>query len=652
METNFSIEAQARTSEISPLAPPDIQLLEQICSRFADNCDPNTHLMTRDPESILVPMNKVEKYVAGQPIGNAKKVLWRLINYFIQFGGIILTNDTERRYFFDEEQFRRIIDAARKKIIPQMPIDKQTRLQSFLAKGAKPAEKKKLTPYEISKILATEITELLSTRLAEFPPAESVVAELNSLVASVFSGEKSRVTETALSLSLAIDSLIRAAQGAGIDQAIEALSEQKEKEPPQAIVSAFGCDVSEKKRLIQSLVEPLQRQLETVQGIQTQVENRLARIKQDIIGQELEPLLTMTEGKEHKKIAAAIERAYEKAELLKAYIAELLKIREPLEQQLRELLRRLNALRVCEMSQPLPTQVNEIKISRPPEFDEEELLVWEPPEAESKEETTSPAEEENPLLEKLLVEAYLIAGKRCSSWRMGDALFELDLIGQDPKIRGAVMATCRTISQKNPPPLKYRGSISRRHKIYAVNADLCRGMTFSVIPMELHDRLRQLLAKKPLAEQKESSPPEQTDSLPATKVQAARQTVKTKRRPSPRKKKPLITFSATGLSEEEKVIVAVFYVTGHNRTVKKISSIITRLKLFSGDPSSDATFRKIFELCDRFSKETANPFLRFFGKVGINLTYGVPKSTVLPWIETVLPAEIQQKIKEFVQPKK
>ena len=148
MGAKTTVEVVFRESDLNPVhSPPDYQLLNQIASRFADNCNPQNKVMDRGPESILLPMSRVQKYIATLR-GAEKKALWRLINYLIQYGGIIMTND--RRFIYDAEQFAKIIDASKKKIRPEISHDLQERLEYFI-----PPE-----PDEPEEVPQVEIVEL------------------------------------------------------------------------------------------------------------------------------------------------------------------------------------------------------------------------------------------------------------------------------------------------------------------------------------------------------------------------------------------------------------------------------------------------------------------------------------------------------------
>src|SRR3989339_1621963 len=131
------IKVLTRTSEIDPRRqPPDSELLRQIKDRFASSVNKETNQLIRSPDSILQPMNRVQKYLQKLPF-SPNKAIWQFINYLVQYGVLFMTDDPTRRYFFDAEQLDELIRAGQYREVPKIIHDMRQRLQSFIAKTDK-----------------------------------------------------------------------------------------------------------------------------------------------------------------------------------------------------------------------------------------------------------------------------------------------------------------------------------------------------------------------------------------------------------------------------------------------------------------------------------------------------------------------------------
>ncbi len=664
------LEAQKRKSDIDPRRPPDHELLIQTSKRFADNCDSQTRLMTRTPDSILEPMNKVQKYLQSFSCSN-RKALWHLINYFIQYGGVIITNDTNRRFFFDQGQFERIIEASRKRVVPEMPVDPQERLDYFAPpidpvdeKVDSPAEEP-LTPESIRTMVSEEARESLNGLSHQYPRLTSIIEELGLLAQHSFQGDRKEATSASFALAMILDELLSEIRRQIEDEALETLAGEISTTPTRT----HGCDVSIKIKSLQQFIAPLQRRLDGLRRAQTVVEDDRSYIQNEIIDQELKPRLEFSSKEDCQLITAAIERAYEKIEEIDAYIQKLLRLRSPIEDQLKDLLRLQNALKVCQMAPPVE-HFEEVSagtdiLSAPPEFDEEELLSWQASEApilppEDAEDTNevpdgTPCSLED---ETLIIAAYQIIGTRKSSWKVADALFKLGLLGSDSKRRGNIISTAREISRRDQPPLTFCGRMSKKYALY-MQSTAATGDTGAIIPTELHERLRSLCAT--------TKPPKpETEPTPAVSpaVTPAENSAKT----SPVDSAPLPVLAKNDtktriirlrndvttevecqrtneLTQLQKQIIAVFCLGGKVRTLFKIASVMRNANCF--DPMIDYknAYKQIFKACLELNK--SQTFLRFCGSLGGKVLYGVSPDAEISWLDQVFTPEQQETIRRL-----
>ena len=457
-----AIKVVLKTSEIDPRRqPPDSELLRQIKDRFSSNADKETNQLLRSPDSILQPMNRAQKYLQKLPFA-PNKAIWHFINYLVQYGGLIMTDDPTRRYFFDADQLDEIIRAGQRREVPNLKHAGQSRLTSFLAKTEKSgATARPLSATEIKALVTGDMFDLLKNLAEEHPEIEGLIQSLGNTVEICCAAEPKKTQEAIAALALFLDESLRRIISRVESQALELV----------AATTTNAASASEKRaadfhlRLIDLSGETakLQAQLDRLRREQNLIEHYLLDVKQHVLEEELKPRLNFAEAEDLKKIELAIERAHAKADELNEYIGKLLAMQAPIDNRIRELQRLQSALKICAASQgktlsALPTG----NIPARPAYDQDELLNWQnislPDELESTVITDLSAFTPD---EKLLIAAFQVLGRKTSTGKMAHALCAIGLADAQRKREHELRNVCRSLSEKEPPPIRYAGSVAR-----------------------------------------------------------------------------------------------------------------------------------------------------------------------------------------------
>src|SRR3989339_515151 len=376
------INIVSKTSEIDPRRqPPDSELLRQIKDRFASSVNKETNQLLRSPDSILQPMNRVQKYLQKLPFA-PNKAIWHFINYLVQYGALIMTDDPPRRYFFDTEQLDELIRAGRYREVPVLKSEPKTRLAAFLSNVHQTA-RRVLSAAETKALFVSDMFELLKGLCEEHPEIENVIYALGQTVADSHSADAAKTQNLSATLALTLEQSLRQIVTRVESQSLELVAAMT----PSAPVSVGQTreELSTKNipgaetRLIALTgdIAKLQAQLDRLRREQNLIEHYLSDVKQRVLEEELIPRLNFAEAENMKRVELAIERAHAKADELNEYIGKLLTMQAPIDNRLRELQRLQSALKICATGQnQTPPVLSESVMPARPTYDADELLDW------------------------------------------------------------------------------------------------------------------------------------------------------------------------------------------------------------------------------------------------------------------------------------
>ena len=497
------INIVSKTSEIDPRRqPPDSELLRQIKDRFASSVNKETNQLLRSPDSILQPMNRVQKYLQKLPF-SPNKAIWQFINYLVQYGVLIMTDDPTRRYFFDDGQLDELTRAGQYREVPQIKHDIRQRLKSFIAK----ADKSKtgvhpLSPAEVKALVTGDLFDLLKEMAKEHPEIENLIQSFGDMMQTCLSADPTKTQNAIAEFALTIEDSLRCvinrveSQSLELVTAIASASPDSTGQTPAA--SQERNHSATQTRLIELTGEvvKLQSQLERLRREQNLSEHYLADVNQRVLEEGLKPRLNFAEAEEMKRVELAIERAHAKADELNEHIGKLLTMQAPIDKRIRELVRLQSALKICAAShaQTLSAVPESVMPTRPT-YDAAELLDWQSVDL-SEEMTTTLMTDLTAFTadEKLLIAAFQVIGQKTSGSKMARALFSLGLAGTQPERERELRQVCRSISEKEPPPIRYTGCASR-YAIYMHSGSVVIGNVKAIIPENKQSELLAMFQK-------------------------------------------------------------------------------------------------------------------------------------------------------------
>lgn len=496
------IKVLTRTSEIDPRRqPPDSELLRQIKDRFASSVNKETNQLLRSPDSILQPMNRVQKYLQKLPF-SPNKAIWQFINYLVQYGVLIMTDDPTRRYFFDDGQLDELTRAGQYREVPQIKHDIRQRLKSFIAK----ADKSKtgvhpLSPAEVKALVTGDLFDLLKEMAKEHPEIENLIQSFGDMMQTCLSADPTKTQNAIAEFALTIEDSLRCvinrveSQSLELVTAIASASPDSTGQTPAA--SQERNHSATQTRLIELAgnITKWQSQLDRLRREQNLVEHYLSDVKLHVLEEELNPRLNFAEAEDLKKIELAIERAHAKADELNEHIEKLLKLQAPIDARIRELQRLQSALKICAGQEKEWPTLAVSDLPARPTYDADELLDWQSVDL-SEEMTTTLMTDLTAFTadEKLLIAAFQVIGQKTSGSKMARALFSLGLAGTQPERERELRQVCRSISEKEPPPIRYTGCASR-YAIYMHSGSVVIGNVKAIIPENKQSELLAMFQK-------------------------------------------------------------------------------------------------------------------------------------------------------------
>lgn len=478
---NEKLSIVRKTSEIDPRRqPPDSELLKQIKDRFSNNADKSTKLLLRSPESIMEPMNRVKNYLQKFPFA-PNKALWHFINYLVQYGALIMTDDPTRRYFFDTEQLDELIRAGQRREVPVVKYEPESRLAAFLS-GSHQAPLRSLSAEEIKALFVSDMFDLLKNICEEHPEAEALIHALGHTVAGGCAANPTKAQSLSANLALTLEETLRKIVTRVENQALELVTMTEPRlEPQKEVAKEKVPDVIGRLTTLSAQVNDWQSQLDRLRREQNCVEHYLSDVKQRVLEEELKPRLNFAEADDLKKVELAIERAHAKTDELNEHIEKLLTLQAPIENRIRELQRWQSALKICVASQEKElTAVPAIALPPRPTYDADELLNWQAIDLTEEMATTIVTDlSAFTAEERLLIAAFQVIERKTSTGKMAHALVALGLSGG--RSEKELRHTCRQLSEREPPVIRYVGSVAQC-AIYRHAGSVVIGNVNAIIP--------------------------------------------------------------------------------------------------------------------------------------------------------------------------
>jgi hypothetical protein len=619
-----------RSSEFAPtIDPPDFGLLQKLYSRFNAQLRPGSVcVLNKNPTDILSSMMRVNKFCATRK-GKKKTVLRNLINYMVEFGGLIITNDPDNVFLFDHAQFRRLMESTKRREIPIIPHDLTERAHQLLEikfEEEETPEKTETTtepqtgtaPKAITANMVREIViqkgdESFAQLIEEYPHLETLPTELGILALYSVKRRETELQDSVFALSVYVEELVRNIETQAIDMLLE------DGAPEASTAPSSSCDIEAQIRAIRNMIDPIKNVIAEIRQAQAETEEELDTVEVNIIDRMQERLRYTTDADDQERLHRAIARAQEVAQKLQDHLDHLGELLAPYTKRMQHLTSRINAIRLAH-SAIAEVELPEIVLPEAPNVDEECLNNWSdinisPPKLD----TCQLTEEE-----KLVLAAYMIVPSKNgkSSNKMEQALAH---IGQPVT---ALLSVAQKLSDHNPKLLNVRSGFGRTFFFWAVkNIELD---VTSVIPPEQHQVLRDFFDIPPRTKKKTQTTTGQIEGGATVTLTLKDPEVN------------LDHLDPNSLTEDEKLVLAIFKVASRRRTLNKVANLVTDMDLLglgSGKQNFRNNLDRVLEVCNRLTKEPSAMFLRFCGCLkgrSDRSMYAITAPDMVDWIDEFL----------------
>ena len=377
---------------------PPSDILRKCASSFGGRggyADPP--VLEDTPFNILSRNTKLKAYLVRQK-GNFGALLKDLICYIIEQGGLIATNDPQRKYVMDRDRFHKLSLVASRGISSLSDYNRQERLYEILGlastdspSDAAPAENLDDTNQEedditavSSAITAQEIrgyvnllaTDGLNGLIAAYPELADLPGLLGLLAVHSAKGREDDLEEVLGD----VVRLVHAFRDRIDADALDVIEAFKPDAPAPKADQITAQQVEIQIRLLQGEKTRLTPLLQRISALKLAEDKRLETLEFTIIEQDLQERLSAAKrspatSKDVPILEAALDRAEAKAEELRNHIDELGDILSPIKAAIDKINRRITALTLLgQVFQA--TTFEEPTLPPAPEFDVDHLLDW------------------------------------------------------------------------------------------------------------------------------------------------------------------------------------------------------------------------------------------------------------------------------------
>lgn len=345
-----------KSTHFEPRNPPPANVLQIAFSSWEKQTQRSSVVLSCDPAQLIAGLACFRTNKVCNVAGNAEATASDIVAYLAQFGGLIITNDPDRRYIFDKEQCYRVVNAARRDQRPNNPNENQRQQRLYQLLGETMPEELLVSPStakkeardarnKIEQTLSTQLTDML----AEFPTLASLIRQISQLSQVAWE----RKDDAAIGFVLtAIGLDIRDLKERISDSVLELLSSISEPEQPTSVspprieatpLETGALSIAEMMRKVAVLLQPLTRKKQEAEEKLREAEDSAA---------QLEEQLRFASQAETPGLTNQLKSARQSIRALEDYINRLLEYEEPLKNCQRQLLARKAALDT--LTKPLP----------------------------------------------------------------------------------------------------------------------------------------------------------------------------------------------------------------------------------------------------------------------------------------------------------